>query len=63
MNNLTPLAHVGLAPRGAPSLTRRQKAAIIIRLALSAGADMPLQELPEDLQIDVRVKHRAPWNA
>ncbi|WP_407496563.1 flagellar motor switch protein FliG [Pseudooceanicola sp. MF1-13] len=58
MNNLTPLAQVGMSARPAPRLTRRQKAAIIIRLALSAGAEMPLQDLPEDLQIDLtRILH------
>ncbi|TMV35524.1 flagellar motor switch protein FliG, partial [Thioclava sp. BHET1] len=34
-------------PRG---LTPRQKAAVIVRLLLSAGARMPLSALPEDLQ-------------
>ena len=34
-------------PRG---LTPRQKAAVIVRLLLSAGAQMPLSALPEDLQ-------------
>ncbi|SEJ40177.1 flagellar motor switch protein FliG [Pseudooceanicola nitratireducens] len=52
MNTLTPLARIGSAPVGS-ALTRRQKAAIIIRLALSHGADVPLQDLPEDLQIDL----------
>lgn len=53
MNNLTPLAQISPASRGPARLTRRQKAAIIIRLALSHGADVPLQELPDDLQADL----------
>lgn len=52
MGSLSPLAQ---AARPAPSggLTRRQKAAIIIRLALSEGADMSFQDLPDDLQVDL----------
>ncbi len=53
MGNLTPLAQLAPPARGGAALTRRQKAAIIIRLALSQGADMPLQDLPEDLQADL----------
>lgn len=33
-----------------PVLTGRQKAAIIVRLLLSEGADVPLADLPDDLQ-------------
>jgi flagellar motor switch protein FliG len=53
MGNLTQLAQLAPPARGGASLTRRQKAAIIIRLALSQGADMPLRDLPEDLQADL----------
>ena len=35
---------------GAPALTKRQKAAIIVRFLLSEGADVPLMDLPEELQ-------------
>lgn len=43
-----PLAH----PSGGVShtLSRRAKAAIVVRLLLNEGADIPLEELPEDLQ-------------
>lgn len=53
MGNLTPLAQNAPFSRGGVRLTRRQKAAIIIRLALSHGADVPLQDLPDDLQADL----------
>jgi flagellar motor switch protein FliG len=33
-----------------PRLTRRQKAAIIVQFLLKEGADLPLKDLPEDLQ-------------
>ncbi|WP_299549450.1 FliG C-terminal domain-containing protein [uncultured Tateyamaria sp.] len=36
--------------RKTPSLSRRAKAAIVVRLLLNEGADIPLEELPEDLQ-------------
>ncbi|NOD46640.1 MULTISPECIES: flagellar motor switch protein FliG [unclassified Ruegeria] len=36
-----------LVPR---TLSNRQKAAIVVRLLLSEGADLPLEELPDDLQ-------------
>ncbi|MEM9967104.1 MAG: FliG C-terminal domain-containing protein [Pseudomonadota bacterium] len=32
------------------SLTKKAKAAIVVRLLLNEGADLPLEELPEDLQ-------------
>ncbi|MFP4274560.1 MAG: flagellar motor switch protein FliG [Paracoccaceae bacterium] len=37
----------------AARLTRKQKAAIIVRLLLAEGADIPLSDLPEDLQADL----------
>ncbi|MGV6804157.1 MAG: flagellar motor switch protein FliG [Ruegeria sp.] len=38
-------------PRVVPrNLTARQKAAIVVRLLLSDGADIPLEELPDELQ-------------
>ncbi|PIE12530.1 MAG: flagellar motor switch protein FliG [Rhodobacterales bacterium] len=60
MSDLTPLA----APRGpAPALTRtsalggpldsRKKAAIIVRFLLNEGAEVPLAQLPEELQTDL----------
>ena len=53
MGTLTPLAQFAPSAQGRAGLTRRQKAAIIIRLALSEGAEMSLQDLPDDLQIDL----------
>ncbi|WP_209503520.1 MULTISPECIES: FliG C-terminal domain-containing protein [unclassified Ruegeria] len=41
----------GDSPRLVPrSLTSRQKAAVVVRLLLNDGADLPLEELPDDLQ-------------
>ncbi|MEL6463336.1 MAG: FliG C-terminal domain-containing protein [Pseudomonadota bacterium] len=41
----------GTSVTRAPSnLSRRAKAAIVVRLLLNEGADIPLEELPEDLQ-------------
>ena len=44
----------GLAPQGVPTstahLTRKQKAAIIVRFLLNEGADLSLSDLPDDLQ-------------
>lgn len=34
-------------------LTRRQKAAVIVHLLISEGADVPLKDLPEDQQADL----------
>ena len=39
------------APRVVPrALSNRQKAAIVVRLLLNEGADIPLEELPDELQ-------------
>ena len=38
------------ADREPPMLSRRAKAAIVVRLLLNDGADLPLEDLPEDLQ-------------
>ncbi|WP_136637549.1 flagellar motor switch protein FliG [Pseudooceanicola onchidii] len=53
MGTLTPLAQIAPSAQGRIGLTRRQKAAIIIRLALSEGADVSFQDLPDDLQADL----------
>ena len=53
MATLNSLAQISPAAQGRAALTRRQKAAIIIRLALSEGADMSFQDLPDDLQVDL----------
>ena len=51
MNSLTPMARLsGPMGSGGAHLTRRQKAAIIVRLLVNEGTDVPLVELPEDLQ-------------
>lgn len=54
MSNSTPLARikpVQVAARSAASrLTRKQKAAIVVRFLLNEGADFPLTDLPEPLQ-------------
>lgn len=49
-----PIAAAPLAERGMPqALTRRQKAAIIVRLALAQGASIKLSALPEKLQTEL----------
>tara|TARA_R110000868_G_scaffold221493_6_gene473239 strand:- start:20483 stop:21613 length:1131 start_codon:yes stop_codon:yes gene_type:complete len=54
MGNLTPLAQFSPTPQAAPGLlTRKQKAAIIVRLLLQHGTDLPLKELPDDMQVDL----------
>ena len=59
MTDLVPFAAAPLpAQRGGASsangepqmLSRRAKAAIVVRLLLNDGADLPLEDLPEDLQ-------------
>lgn len=53
MNNLTPLAQLPSPGKsgGNGRLTRKQKAAIIVRLLLNEGAELRLKDLPEDMQI------------
>lgn len=57
MNAITPLNGLGQLSAPAPMtniggvrLTRRQKAAVIVRLLMSEGARVPLADLPDDLQ-------------
>src|SRR5690554_1726450 len=53
MNQTTPLARIAPPPPQAPTaarLTRRQKAAIIVRFLLNEGADVALSDLPDALQ-------------
>lgn len=52
MTDQTQLARLSPPTRAATSvrLTRRQKAAIIVRFLLKEGADVPLTDLPEPLQ-------------
>ena len=53
MNDMTPLARLTPPPvpgASAVNLTRRQKAAIVVRFLLNEGAEVPLTDLPEPLQ-------------
>ncbi len=51
MTQLTPFKNDARAPStGAQRLTRRQKAAIVVRFLLNEGAPVSLSDLPEDLQ-------------
>lgn len=55
MNDMVPMtsfpALPGGASTGAPAkLSRRAKAAVVVRLLLNEGADIPLEDLPENLQ-------------
>lgn len=49
-NTFAQLAPPGPSGSPAAQLTRRQKAAIIVRFLINEGADVPLQDLPEELQ-------------
>lgn len=40
-------------PEGAAALSRRQKAAIVVRLLIAEGATLPLQDLPRALQAEL----------
>ena len=56
MTSMVPLGQFASLPApagsGVPvSLTRRAKAAIVVRLLLNEGADIPLEDLPEELQV------------
>lgn len=57
MTELVPIAAApalvhqgGSLPRAMKNLSRRAKAAIVVRMLLNDGADIPLEELPEELQ-------------
>ena len=54
MNDLilsSPMPALSLPAAGAPiQLSRRAKAAVVVRLLLNEGADIPLEDLPEELQ-------------
>ena len=53
MTNLTPVARINpvAATRPGTALSRRQKAAIVVRFLLNEGADVTLCDLPDDLQV------------
>lgn len=48
-----PMALPAAPARKRPALTRRQKAAIIVRLLLKEGAQLRLDELPEAMQVEL----------
>lgn len=53
MNDMTPLARLSppqMPGVGTVNLTKRQKAAIVVRFLLNEGAEVPLTDLPEPLQ-------------
>lgn len=51
MTEMVPIGAIPSLSSGAPTqLSRRAKAAIVVRLLINEGADIPLEELPEDLQ-------------
>lgn len=49
----TPAAPPAKPNRLTKPLSRRQKAAVVVRLLLAEGADLPLSELPESLQTEL----------
>ena len=58
MNDMIPIGGFQSLPRpgsGSMSagLSRRAKAAIVVRLLLNEGAEIPLEELPEELQVQL----------
>lgn len=53
MGSLAPLGQLSSSSSGVGSLTGRQKAAIIVRVLLSKGTDLPLRDLPEETQADL----------
>lgn len=53
MTDLTPMARIS-PPTPAPlALSRKQKAAIIVRFLLNEGADIPLTDLPDAMQAEL----------
>lgn len=52
MGDLAPFGHA-MPSAGGGELTRRQKAAIIVRVLLAEGADLPLKDLPDEMQADL----------
>lgn len=50
-HHVAPRSLVGPPPR--PALSRRQKAAVIVRLLLREGAELRLDDLPEAMQVDL----------
>ena len=54
MSGMVPLgvlpAPSGLGGGSSVTLSRKAKAAIVVRLLINEGADIPLEDLPEELQ-------------
>ncbi|WP_298838592.1 FliG C-terminal domain-containing protein [uncultured Roseobacter sp.] len=55
---MVPMAQFPALPGGAATssparMSRKAKAAIVVRLLINEGADIPLEELPEDLQAEL----------
>ena len=51
MSEMVPVGSFPALPGAAPAqLSRKAKAAIVVRLLINGGADIPLEDLPEDLQ-------------
>jgi len=53
MGTLAPLGQITPRNTGPGALTRRQKAAIVVRLLLAEGETLPLRDLPDELQADL----------
>ena len=53
MNAQTPLAQLSPPPKPPARLSRKQKAAIIVRLLLNEGADVRLSDLPDAMQAEL----------
>ncbi len=58
MTEMVPMAQFPALPGGAATssparMSRKAKAAIVVRLLINEGADIPLEELPEDLQAEL----------
>lgn len=57
MNDIVPMGSFPPLPEmgggGPVSLSRRAKAAIVVRLLLNEGAEIPLEDLPEELQANL----------
>ena len=47
------IAPMGGGGSAAASLSGKAKAAIVVRLLLNEGADIPIEELPDELQVEL----------
>jgi len=53
LGDFAPAAPAPALSGGLPGLSGKAKAAIVVRLLLNEGADVPLEELPDDLQLEL----------